>query len=385
MKISYNWLSEFVELTETPQKIAEQLGDLGFEVSSLTILGGKAENVVVAKILEISPHPNADKLSLCRVSTDQEVLSIVCGAKNVSPGQTVPLAKVGAVLPDGKRIEKAVIRGTESFGMLCSGKELGLSDDRSGILILEEGTPLGAPLEKILPLSDTIFEVEVPPNRPDCLSHLGIARELSAAWGKPLKTQSLEEIEAKQKMPLAEIIDVQACTRYIGAAMIDVKIAPSPLWLARRLTLCGIRPINNIVDITNYVLLEWGQPLHAFDFEKLAGTRIVVRRAKTDERILALDGNLYSLGADILVIADEQQPVAIAGIIGGAATAIGNQTKTILIEAASFDKNLIRRTSKNLGIHTESSYRFERGIHPQLAEWASKRATQLIKNLAGGG
>lgn len=385
MKISTRWLQELIGKPLGPaETIARHLEERGVEVSSWTPVGKNAKGIVLAKILEVKAHPNADRLSVCRVSDGKDNLTIVCGAKNIAPGQTVPLALPGAVLPTGQIIERTVIRGTESSGMLCSARELGISDDHSGILILEDGGKLGKPVQDVLPLNDVILEIEVTLNRPDCLSHIGIARELSSLLGKPLKELELKPEKIRgEKFPI-DIENSSDCSRYIGTVIKNLTIGPSPFWLTRRLSMCGTRPINNIVDITNYVLLEWGHPLHAFDLHRLSGSRIKVRRARIGEKIAALDEKTYSLTPETLVIADESQPVAIAGIIGGASSAIQSATRDILLESACFDRRLVRRASKSLGIRTESSYRFERGSHPVTAEIASKRARELIESLAGG-
>jgi phenylalanyl-tRNA synthetase beta chain len=390
MKISFNWLKEFVDLRWSPEEAARRLEELGLEVSSISRTGGDVTGVIVARILEVAPHPNADRLSVCRVTDGKSALTIVCGAKNVAAGQRVPLALPGAKLAGGQIIEKSVIRGTESSGMLCSSRELGLSEDHSGILILDGNGKLGRSIEEVFPLKDVILEVEITPNRADCLSHVGIARELAAVSGKRLKPLHLYPLPQGGRgqgeggrFPI-QIENPSDCPRYIGTVVKGVSIRPSPAWLARRLSLCGIRPINNVVDITNYVLLELGHPLHAFDLAKLQGRRIIIRRAGTGENLAALDDKIYGLSIETLVIADEKNPLAIAGIIGGKPSSIQNETQDILLESACFDRRLIRRVSKSLGVRTESSTRFERGAHPLAAEAASRRALELILAMAGG-
>jgi len=278
MKISFNWLKELVNIRWSPEETARRLEEMGLEVSSLSHTGGDITGIIVAKILEVAPHPNADRLSVCKVTDGKETLTIVCGAKNIAPGQMVPLALPGAKLAGGQTIEKSIIRGTESSGMLCSSREMGLSEDHSGILILDGDGKLGRSIEEVFPLNDVILEVEITPNRPDCLSHIGIARELSAISGKPIRPPHPNPLPRRGEgkrggaFPIS-IENPQDCPRYIGTVIKGISIGPSPAWLARRLALCGIRPINNVVDITNYVLLELGHPLHAFDLAKLRGNR----------------------------------------------------------------------------------------------------------------
>ena len=384
MKISFGWLKELVDLKWSPEESARRLEELGLEVSGIEKTGGEISGVVSAKILEVAPHPNADRLSVCKINDGKNTLTVVCGAKNIAPGQTVPLAEIGAKLTGGTAIARTEIRGVESSGMLCSPRELGLSDDHSGILQLDAGTAIGRPINEILPLSDTVLEIEVTPNRPDCLSHIGVARELAAASGKTLKGRlAPKQKTATGKFPI-RIDSASDCPRYIGTVVKNVQIKSSPLWLSRRLTLCGIRPINNIVDVTNYVLLEYGHPLHAFDLSKLQGSQINVRRAHEGESLAALDEKTYALSPDVLVIADQKTPLAVAGVIGGTSSSIHDGTRDILLEAASFERGLIRRASKSLGVRTESSYRFERGVPAAGAQAAAERALKLILELAGG-
>lgn len=386
MKVLYNWLKELVSLEIPPEEVARTLTLFGLEVSQLETRGVDVRNVVVGEILEISPHPNADRLTVCRVTAGQQPLEIICGAKNIRVGDRVPVALVGARLPGGLAIEPSKIRGVMSQGMLCSAQELGVPEQRpDGILTLPQETPLGLDVGELLGLRDTILEVDVTPNRPDCLSHLGIARELATVLKHPLKLPEarLRELPGIEPLPI-NVKDPLGCPRYIGRVIRDVTVAPSPPWLIQRLTYCGFRPINNIVDITNYVLLEAGHPLHAFNLARLGGSVLVVRRAHRGEVLTSLDGERRQLDEDTLIIADEERPVALAGIIGGSESAVSPETQEVFLESALFDPPLIRRTARRLGIRTESSYRFERGIGWESAAWASQRAAALIQELAGG-
>jgi phenylalanyl-tRNA synthetase beta chain len=382
MRISYNWLKEFVDFTQSPAEIAHLLTFIGLETKVLESSGGWKQ-VITAKVLEVQKHPNADKLRICSVTDGSRTYAIVCGAPNVAAGQTVPLALIGAELPGDFKIKKAKIRGVESEGMICSEKELGLSAESQGIMVLPDGTPLGRPLEEVTGESDSILEMEITTNRPDCLSHWGVAREIGARLGLPVKLPVIPTPKTADTVPIT-VEDYDLCPKYTGAVMTGVNVAPSPEWIARRLEKCGLRPINNIVDITNYVLLELGHPLHAFDRAKLDGGRIVVRRAVADEKILALDGRQYPLTDQMLVIADAVRPEAIAGVMGGESSGVTGTTKEIIVESALFAPVSIRRTSKALAISTDASYRFERGTGWQVADLASYRAIDLIEKVAGG-
>ncbi|MHB9155692.1 MAG: phenylalanine--tRNA ligase subunit beta [Endomicrobiales bacterium] len=382
MKISYNWLKEFVEFNQTPDELAALLFSLGLETTVISKSGGW-EQVITAKVLEVSKHPQADRLSLCKVTDGTNTYSVVCGAPNVAAGQTVPLARIGASLPGGFKIKKAKIRGVESEGMICSEKELGLSNESSGIMVLPDSTPVGRPLEEVVGESDAVLEVEITTNRPDCLSHWGVAREIGARLQKNVRLPEIPRPGVSGTVPVT-IKDPELCPRYIGCGITGVTVQPSPAWIARRLEKCGVRPINNIVDITNYVLLELGHPLHAFDTAAMAGGEIVVRRAGKDEKILALDGREYALSDSMLVIADREKPRAIAGVMGGEDSGVTEKTRNIILESAVFAPASIRRTSKTLSLSTDASYRFERGTGWTVAETASWRAADLIRQLAGG-
>jgi phenylalanyl-tRNA synthetase beta chain len=385
MKISYNWLKELVDIRWSPEATAEKLTLLGFQVESLQKMGVKVQKVIAVQIESIEKHPNADRLQLANIFDGKERKQIVCGAPNIAAGQIVPLAIPGAKLAGGFEIKVSKIRGVESFGMLCSERELGLSDSHQGILILPEKSELGKEVKDIMGGDDVVFEVEITPNRPDALSHVGIARELAALQGKPLKLPTSIWKAGKGEIPCQITIkDTQGCSRYLGKNFSEVKVGPSPAWMVQRLNTCGIRAINNIVDITNYVLLEWGHPLHAFDLEKLGGKEIVVRRAKEGEKIEALDEKTYDLKTSDLIIADNKVPVAIAGVMGGQGTGVTESTTHILLESAVFDRVTVRNTSRRLNLISESSYRFERGTDAQTAADASLRAAQLIMELAQG-
>lgn len=386
MKVLYNWLREFVAVDITPQETADVLAKLGFEVASLHVYGGALKNVITAEVVECGKHPNADRLSLCKVHTGQHTVSVVCGAPNVRAGIKIAFAQVGATLPNGEILNAAKIRGVESQGMICSAEELGLDEKSDGILILPDGTPLGQDVRPLLGLDDALIELEVTPNRRDALGVLGVARELAAGLGVPLKLPEprVRELDLGTNTLTISNESQGACPRYVGRLIKGVKVQPSPDWMARRLTRCGIRAINNLVDITNYVLLELGQPLHVFDANKLEGQHLKIRLAQENESILTLEGKTAALKPGMLVIADAKAPVAIAGIMGGEASAVQPTTQDIVLESAAFAASSVRRTSKVLGIRSESSYRFERGSDLEMVAFASRRAAQLVQELAGG-
>ncbi len=390
MKVSLDWLSQYIDIKTTPAELAKLLTMAGLEVEEIVTKGAIPKGVVAAKILERKPHPNADKLSVCSVDPGAgEPVQIVCGAPNCDAGRTVPLATLGTVFDDNGKpfeIKKAKLRGVESFGMMCSSKELGMGDDHSGLLVLPEGTPLGKPVSEIFK-SDTVYTVEITPNRPDWLSHWGVARDIAALCGGSLKFPDYKLPAPKQAAGWEGLVEVQApdlCPVYTARVIKGVKVKESPGWLKGRLESVGIRPINNIVDITNFVMLELGQPLHTFDLSLLNGGRIVVRRAAQGEKIVALDGKEYKLESENLVIADGAKPVAIAGVMGGEHSGILDSTADVLLESACFSPASVRATSRKLGLTSDSSYRFERGVDPELAPKASDRAAALILELAGG-
>lgn len=387
MIVSYNWLKEFVEFSLLPQELADLLTMLGLEVEAMESRFAGMDEVVVARVEEKAKHPNADKLSLCKVNNGREILNIVCGAQNFKAGDKVALAQVGAVLPGDFRIKRSKIRGEESSGMLCSEKELGLAEESAGIMVLPDDLPLGVPLFVALGLKDTIFEIGLTPNRADCLSVIGIAREIAAKLGLKVKYPRLEVAEGNTPITAIASVTVEdsrLCPRYTARYISGCRIAPSPQWLVNRLNAVGMRSINNVVDVTNYVLLEYGHPLHAFDFARLAGGRIVVRRAGEGERFTTLDGQGRDLKTSDLTIRDGERTVALAGIMGGENSEISDETIDVLLESAYFNPSAIRLTSKRLGLHTESSHRFERGADIQVLTRALDRAASLIAGLAGG-
>ncbi|MGQ0644545.1 MAG: phenylalanine--tRNA ligase subunit beta [Elusimicrobiota bacterium] len=384
MKISYLWLKEFVDFDFSPEELAVVLRNLGFDNAGIRRFGGELANVVTARVEERGKHPQADRLSLCRVFDGKDRWSVVCGAPNVAAGQTVALARVGARLPDGMLIEKRAIRGQESQGMICSAKELGLGEDHAGILELPLDLPLGQSVSEALALDDAVLDLEVTPNRPDMLSHWGAAREVAAATGRRLRLPDMDVPRVKRLPSLVKIEEPALCGRYIGRVIEGAAVKPSPLWMKLRLERCGIRSISNVVDATNYVLLELGHPLHAFDRGKLAEGRVAVRRARDGESLLCLDGVERSLKPEDLVIADADRPQALAGIIGGQASAVEAGSRDLLLESACFAASAVRRARGRHGVSTESSYRFERGVDAEVAEWASRRAAHLILKLAGG-
>lgn len=387
MIVTYNWLKEYVDIDLSPESLADLLTMIGLEVEGVHSVGGGMDDVVVALVEERAQHPNADKLSLCRVNSGKEVLSIVCGARNFKAGDKVALARIGAVLPGDFRIKRSKIRGSESFGMLCSEKELGLAEESEGIMILDPALELGIPLFDALGLKDTVFEIGLTPNRADCLSVIGVAREIAAKLGKRVKYpefQLKESGAAITEKASVKVEDPDLCPRYTARYIGGCTIAPSPAWMVNRLNAVGIRSINNVVDITNYVLLEYGHPLHAFDFSFIGGGTVIVRRAGEGEVFTTLDGQERVLTGSDLTIRDAGKVIALAGIMGGENSEIRDTTCDILLESACFAPTAIRRTSKRLGMHTESSHRFERGADIQVLPSALDRAAGLIAELAGG-
>lgn len=387
MKVSISWLKELVDFPWSPTELAEKLEMTGTAVEGIEQVTSSLKKVVVGKILSIQPHPQADKLVICRVDTGKKKLPIVCGAKNVSVGDRVPVALVGAYLPGGTRIDKVAFRGFVSEGMLCSEKELGLGEDASGILILDSHTPIGKDLKEVFALDDTVIDFEVTPNRADCMSMIGVAREVTAITGGKIR---LPDGKASETNVLAlsqakvEVKDPALCPRYSARMIEGVTVKSSPIWMQQRLIKAGVRPINNLVDITNYVMMETGQPLHAFDYERLEGRKVIVRRARAGEELVTLDGIRRKLAKGMLVIADSSGPVALAGVMGGAATEIGDVTDKVLLEAAYFEPRSIYHSAAQLDLRSESSSRFERGIDPNGTIYAANRAAKLMQELAGG-
>jgi len=385
--VTLKWLKEYVDIEESAEEIADMLTHLGLEVSGCSPIKSGFEKVVTSRIISVDPHPNADKLTVCRVNNGVGEETIVCGARNIQAGDTVPLALPGARLPGEKVIEAAEVRGIQSAGMLCSESELDLCEDHQGIMILPSETALGQPLSEVLALDDDLLELEITPNRPDCLSVIGIAREIAAKKRSLLRLPAIELMEdgpATDQLCSVGIQADDACHRYVARVIEGVTLGPSPFWLRRLLTLVGIRPISNIVDVTNFVMWEWGQPLHAFDLDCLKGQQIIVRRAGSGEQMNTLDGQARRLVEEDLLICDAGKPVALAGVMGGLESEISGQTTRILLESAFFEPRGIRRTSKRLGLSTESSYRFEREIDKEGTCQAANRACSLILSLAGG-
>jgi phenylalanyl-tRNA synthetase beta chain len=393
MRFTLSWLKEYVDFDVAPEELAERLTMSGLEVESLEYLGKGLEEIVVGEILEIRPHPDAKKLLLCDVSDGAKSYKIVCGAKNMEVDDKVALARPGTELPrsakfpEGITIEETNIRGELSEGMLCSEVELGVGGDDEGIIILPERSVVGGSVVNPLGLDEVVMEIGVTPNRPDCLSVVGIAREVAAVIGSELKYpkfQLVEEGEDIDKLARVEVSDSEGCPRYSCRVITDLRIAPSPHWLKMRLENSGIRSINNVVDITNFVLLEWGQPLHAFDYDLIEGKKIVVRSADEGEVIQTLDGLERVLTNEDLIISDASKPIALAGVMGGASTEVSDATKNILLESAFFSPIRVRKTSKRTNLKSESSYRFERQVDINGVVKALDRASELMRELAGG-
>jgi phenylalanyl-tRNA synthetase beta chain len=400
MRVSLKWLADYVDLALPARELAHRLTMSGTEVDAILSTGGEWDLISVAQVMAVERHPNADRLTLTTVNLGGgERMTVVCGAPNVAVGQKVAFARSGARLIDGHTGELTVlraarIRGVESAGMVCSEKELGLSDYHEGILVLPEEAPLGTPLADYL--GDTILDLDITPNRPDCLSVLGVAREVAAltsAWGGSTRTGGPvrepphtypEEGPPVQERASVEIADPDLCYRYVATLIEGVTVGPSPAWMQERIVAAGMRPINNIVDITNYVMMEVGQPLHAFDFDRIGGGKIIVRRARRGEPLTTLDGVQRRLEPEMLVIADATQPVALAGVMGGAESEVSDTTTRILLESANFDNINIRGTSNALKMKSEASSRFDKGLSPELCALGARRATKLIVELAGG-
>jgi phenylalanyl-tRNA synthetase beta chain len=390
MKVSLNWLRNYVNITVPLKELADKLTMAGAEVTNIETVGGGWDKIVIGQIAAVEPHPNADRLKLATVDLDGERHTVVCGAPDVKVGDKVPFARVGAQLIDAHtgqlvQLKPAKIRGLVSEGMACSEMELGISDNHEGLMILPPEAPLGVPLADYL--GDSIFELDVTPNRSDCLSVIGIAREIAALIKGEIHLVQPDYEGMGEDITQFVTVEIAApdlCGRYCASLVNNIKIAPSPQWMQQRLLACGMRPINNIVDITNYVMLEYGQPLHSFDYEQLGGGKIIVRRARNGETMTTLDGMRRTLNSNILVIGDAEFPVAIAGVMGGVDSEVTEITRSILLESANFNPISIRHTSTDLKLRSEASLRFERGISPELTLLALKRATQLLIELAGG-
>lgn len=393
MKVPMSWIKQYLEIALEPSEMADKLTMAGVEVGLIERIGENwdAELVLVGQIIDIIPHPNADRLRLPTVDIGNgKKLQVVCGAPNIRVGQKIAFAREGAELFNPRTAKLEVlrptkIRGIESSGMVCSALELGMAIHHEGILELDQDYPVGCSLERVI--GETIFHTELTPNRPDCLSMLGMAHEMAALTGQTVKTESLDyktEITPVSDTIEVSVEDPSLCARYTATLIKDVKIGKSPGWLSNRLANSGVRSINNAVDITNYVMLEYGQPLHAFDFDKVVGQNIIVRRARPGEILVSLDGVRRELQEDMLVIADSEKPIGLAGIIGGQSTEVDDATVNIFLESANFSPSHTRKTRTILGLNTEASYRFERNIRPELSEPALRRATQLFLELCDG-
>ncbi len=394
MLVPVNWLKDYVNIDIESKELADKLTMSGSHVDSLEKMDKGITKVVVGKINKIDKHPDADRLVVTTIDVGEEELQIVTGADNINEGDYVPIALVGARLPGGVKIKKSKLRGIKSYGMLCSAQELGISDNlvpkesKDGIFILDKEYELGKDIRELLMLDKEIIEFEITPNRPDCLSMIGMARETAATLNKDFNIPKIKinnEIDdISEYFNSVEVIDDDLCNRYYCKVVTNVKIQPSPLWMQMRLIQAGIRPINNIVDITNYVMTEFGQPLHAFDLEKIAGNKIVVRRANKNETMETLDGVSRNLDDSMLVIADDEKGVALAGVMGGADSEVTENTKTILVESANFDGRSVRLTSRAVGLRTEASSKFEKDLDPNLADLACNRVCQLIEQIGAG-
>ena len=395
MKISYSWLKDYIDCDLTPQQVAEAMTSIGIEVDSveeIEEIPGGLEGVVVAEVVECEPHPNSDHLHVTKVDDGSgELQDVVCGAPNVAKGQKMLFARVGAVLPGGLRLKKSKLRGIDSYGMICADDELGIGSDHSGIKILPADAPVGMSAKQWLGIkTEAVIEYEITANRADVASHWGVARDLYAYLklrGIPCELHfpdlsAFAEGEG-ESMPI-DVQDITASPRYVGITMTGVKTGPSPDWMQKRLNSVGLRPIDNIVDISNYVLMEMGQPLHTFDADKVSGGKVIVRRAAAGEKIRTLDGVERELLPEDIVIADARGPMCIAGVFGGEDSGVSDKTENVFIEGAYFDPGSIRKTSKKHGLQTDASYRFERGCDPQMAILGAKRAALLIQELAGG-
>jgi phenylalanyl-tRNA synthetase beta chain len=390
MKKSLKWLRDYVDIRLAPRELADKLTMAGLEVGAINTVGGTWDNVVIGEVVALNPHPNADRLKLATVDLGAEKVTTVCGAPNIGLGQRVAFARIGASLIDphtGKAavLKPAKIRGVASEGMVCSEKELGISEDHQGILVLPPEAPVGMPASTYL--GDVVFDLDITPNRPDCLSVLGIAREIAALTGESLHLPEIDYQESEESIDSlvsVNVVDGNLCPRYCASLVTGIKIGPSPAWLQQRLNSCGMRPINNVVDATNYVMLEYGQPLHAFDYDRLNGHQIIVRTAGAGEIITTLDGSKRTLNPEILVIADRERAVAVAGIMGGLDSEVTDRTDNILLESANFNQAAIRRGCSHLQFQSEASIRFDKGLSSELPLLPLKRATRLLLEIAGG-
>lgn len=393
MKLSYNWLKEFIDLPLDPYNTAEKLTLIGLEEEETFEIGSKLEGVIVGEVLETKQHPNADRLTVCQVDLGNETVQIVCGAPNVAAGQKVPVATVGSTLPikldDGSylKLRKAKLRGEESNGMICAEDELGLGSDHDGIMVLDESLKVGTPVSELFDLyTDTIIDIAITPNRPDATGHLGVARDLSAALNiplnKPVVTISKKVTECDDIFVTIE--NAEKCHRFVGKMIKDVEIKESPKWLKDKLEAIGSRPINNVVDVTNYVMFELGQPLHAYDYDEINGKKIIVKDFDHEVEFETLDHTKRKCAPGTLFICDGNGPVGIAGVMGGLYSEVSDKTTNIFLEGAYFDPGTVRKTAKAQTLQTDASYRFERGVDPNIQAYAVERAAKLIQDVAGG-
>ena len=396
MKLSYSWLKDYLECDLTPQQVAEAMTSIGIEVDSVSeeeeIPGGLA-GVVVAEVVECESHPNSDHLHITKVNDGTgELLTVVCGAPNVAAGQKVLFARLGAVLPGDFKIKKSKIRGVESFGMICAEDELGIGTSHDGIKVLPADAVPGTTAKEYLHLkSDAVIEYEITANRVDAASHIGVARDLYAYLRLndiPCKfsypdVSAFKEGEGEGAIPV-EVLDTDGAPEYEGITIKDVKVGPSPEWLQKKLFAIGLHPVNNIVDISNFVLFEVGQPLHTFDADQITGGKVIVRRAAEGEKIVTLDGAEHTLHSHDMVIANADGPMCIAGVFGGEKSGVTDSTVNVFVESAYFDPGSVRKTSKTQGIQTDASFRYERGADPGIIPFAAKRAALLILEVAGG-
>ena len=395
MKLSYNWLKDYLEFDLTPQQVADAITSIGIEVDSVEEqeeIPGGLKGVVVAEVVECEPHPDSDHLHITKVNAGTgELLTVVCGAPNVAAGQKVLFAQLGTVLPGDFKIKKSKIRGVESFGMICAADELGIGEDHSGIMVLEPEAAVGTPAAEYLHLKkEAVIEYEITANRVDAASHIGVARDLYAY----LKLHNLPcalhypDVSAFREgegegIPV-DVLDAQGAPRYCGLTIKGVKVGPSPEWLQKKLIAIGSRPIDNIVDVANFILFELGQPLHTFDADKIRGGRVIVRRAAEGEKITTLDEVERKLSSTDMVIADSEGAMCIAGVFGGSDSGVTASTQNVFLESAYFDPGSIRKTSKRQQLQTDASFRYERGVDPALAPYALRRAALLIQEVAGG-
>ncbi len=394
MKVPLSWLKEYVAVDLPAEQLAERLALTGTEVERVSRVGvpaadGNLERFVIGQVKKKAAHPNADKLSLCEVDVGGKVEQIVCGARNFKEGDKTAVCLPGGMLPDGRKLESAVIRGVESHGMMCSEAELGLSGESAGIIILPEDAPVGTKLAEYVPVSDEVLELEVTPNRPDCLSIYGVAREVAAVTGAELAPEPVDDTQARGDDSIDELVkisvaDGRLCPRYGARIIAGVKVGPSPLWLKARIAAAGMRPVNNVVDITNFVMWTLGEPMHAFDLAAIAGRKLTARRAGKGEKIVTIDGDSRVLDDSMLVIADEEKPVAVAGVMGGESSEVTGGTTDILLEAANFDGPGVMMTEMALGLRSESSTRFEKGLDPELVPGALAMASRMMVELCGG-